>query len=253
MERIAFSRTAPGAGVDIWVVPIGRAPVRLTTHPRPDYFPAFNPDGTKIAFSTEREIPRPAVYQIDIRGAGESRMFFGQRENQVIVDLRWSADGARMAYTLDDGIWLRDLITGRDRRVTPEGVHASWPAFGPDGIYFRRRTGTGAIQIWRIDPASGAMSRVLGVPDGADQPAWTRDGTAMFFRFEGNIERVDRGFSGRRIVVTNGAEPAPSPSGRNLAFVRGGAIWTATSDGASQAAATTGPGDARPTWGAAAP
>jgi len=228
--------------------------MRLTTNARPDLYPAFNPAGTKVGYSSERDIPRPAAYEIDVRGGGESRLFFGPRENQVILNLRWNpANGAQMVYAIDDGIWLRDLTTGRDRRLTAEGVHASWPAIGPDGIYFSRLTGAGTLQIWRINPATGAMVRFLGTPDGADQPAWTRDGTAMFYRFAGNIERVDRGASRGAVVVVNGAEPAPSPNGGNIAFVRDGAIWTATRDGASQTAVTTGPGDAHPVWGTAAP
>jgi Tol biopolymer transport system component len=153
-----------------------------------------------------------------------------------------------MAYVLDDGVWLRDVAAGTNRRLTPVGVHASWPSFGPDGIYFSRVTGTGARQIWRIDPSSGSLTRLLGTPDGSDQPAWTTDGSAMFYVYEGNIERIARNSTRGTIIVTNGSQPAPSPSRGRLAFVRGGAIWTSTFDGAAQVAASTGPQDQHPVW-----
>ena len=246
IERLAFDRPSSGNGRDVWIMELGRAPSRLTTR-GVESFPAFSPGGDKVAFSSDRGAPTSAVFEVDVNGRDESRMFSGARPNQGIRDLRWVPDG-RMAFAFDGGVWTHN--SGSTREVTPAGgVRASWPSFGPDAIYFSRLTGIG-LQIWRINPTTRAMSRFLGAPDGSDQPAWMADGSAIFYVYEGNIERVNRDGGGRVTVVTGGSQPAPSPNGRRLAFVRGGAIWTAAIDGTSQAAATTGPQDAHPVWAA---
>src|SRR5947209_8284008 len=68
VERLAFDRTTPAEGTDIWIMEIGRPPVRLTTNASRDHSPAFNPGGVKVAFSSERDVPRAALYEIGIDG-----------------------------------------------------------------------------------------------------------------------------------------------------------------------------------------
>jgi TolB protein len=249
IERIAFDRTKTGFGTDIWIMDgVGGSPRRVTTAARPDVYPAFSPDGLRLAYSSEQLFPPTlAIFTINVDGTGAAPLVRGTG-NDEFLDVRWSADGRQLAYSFRGGIWLHDFATNTQRRLTPEGVHATWPSFGPDGIYFARVTGTGTMQIWRINPATGAMNRFLGTPDGSDQPAWTSDGTRMFFHFAGNIERTDRALGHFPTVITDGSQPAPSPSGRRLAFVRAGQIWTADIDGNFVNQATDGPTDAHPVW-----
>ena len=243
IERLAFDRPSPGRGSDVWIMELGGAPSRLTASGH-DSFPAFNSGGDKVAYSSDRSAPVSAAFEIGVNGRDETRLFSGPSANRSIADLRWTSDG-RMAFTFDDNVWT--FISGSLRRVPPDGVHASWPSFGPDALYFSRLTGPGTRQIWRVNLTTGSMSR-FSTPDGAVEPAWMADGSAMFYVFEGNIERVNRDGSGTAIVVRGGAQPAPSPNGRRLAFVRGGAVWVAAIDGSGQVAATSGPQDAHPVW-----
>jgi Tol biopolymer transport system component len=247
LERLAFDRTVPGLGTDVWIMNVGESPRRLTTAASRQMFPAFSADGLRVAYSSEQLYPpRLAIFTINVDGSGGAPLV-QQVTNDEFNDVRWSADGRLIAYTHMDGIWLHDVTANTDRRLTPEGVHASWPSFNGNEVYFSRLTGTGARQIWHINIVTSALGRYGRTPDGADQPAWVRNADVLFYTYNGNIEKVDGGRTFPNFIP-NASQAAPSPSGHRLAFVRNGQIWTTDIDGNFLVQASGGPSDAHPVW-----
>ncbi|MGD2295874.1 MAG: S9 family peptidase, partial [Candidatus Aminicenantes bacterium] len=81
---------------DIWVIPVtGGEPRRLTSSPKPDFFPRFSPDGTKIAFiSTRGGSPQVWIIKLDGGEAYPLTNFPTGASNAI-----WSPTGSHLAFT----------------------------------------------------------------------------------------------------------------------------------------------------------
>gem|GEM_PF-5007773 len=94
---------------DLWAIDLREQsfmPFRLTRNPADDFVPSFSPDGSKIAFFSDRD-GDSAIWVADSRG-----------EDYGIVELvsevesfrpAWSPDGSKISFCRQDQIWV---ITG---------------------------------------------------------------------------------------------------------------------------------------------
>ncbi|HSG82530.1 MAG TPA: hypothetical protein VLC48_09785, partial [Gemmatimonadota bacterium] len=158
----------------------------------------------------------------------------------------WAPDGQRLV--LSDGVGLHTWAIGDSVAVpVPDTDDGAWPAWGPDGewIAFTRLTradSTGAICDYRgefnvlfclqqrTEYTDGPHVLSLIRPDGSDlrelgdgdEPAWSPDGRELFFVREDRIwKSTPDGSNAVAIPGTEGGrEPAVSPDGRYLAFAR---------------------------------
>ncbi|MBN2266353.1 MAG: protein kinase [Candidatus Aminicenantes bacterium] len=81
--------------LDIWVQQAsGGQPLRLTDHPADDWFPSFSPDGSKVAFRSERD--GGGVYIIDSLAAG--------------AEPRRIADNGSAPKFSPDGQWIAFIV-----------------------------------------------------------------------------------------------------------------------------------------------
>ena len=73
--------------------------VRLTTSPALDRFPIFSPDGTKIAFTSNRD-GNTEIYVMNADGTDQTRI-----TNRPGGDSQpnWSPDGTRIAWRSSTG------------------------------------------------------------------------------------------------------------------------------------------------------
>jgi Tol biopolymer transport system component len=148
-----------------------RAPRRVLGVVRP----VISPDGKQVAFSALGDI-----YLMPVGGKPENLT------NSRFLDTEpaWSPDGAQLAYASDKGgglldIWVRDMKTGQERRLTRLQTSATGPAWSPDGkrIAFLDNDG-----IWRranvsvVDVATGVVTRIHEPLFGPGTPTWSPDG-----------------------------------------------------------------------------
>jgi Tol biopolymer transport system component len=129
------SDRADGTNLDIWVQQVdGGAPIRLTDDPADDDDPTFSPDGTQIAFRSERD--GGGVYIVPALG-GEARLFAPRGHHP-----RFSPDGRMLMYSVarpyaklrfgDDGfsLFAAQFPEGPSRPVAPDcrlfSSHAVW-------------------------------------------------------------------------------------------------------------------------------
>ena len=89
--------------------PNGPQPVRGLMHP------VISPDGTRVAFAALGDL-----WTVSARG-GEAVPERLTQDVFVEMNPAWSPDGTQLAFSSDRGgtmdVWVRDLRTGRDRRV----------------------------------------------------------------------------------------------------------------------------------------
>jgi len=182
---------------DIWTMPLGGTPVRLTDDTFVDTDPSWSPDGTKIVFSSDR------------------------------------------AGGMD--IWVRDLKSGQDKRMSTTPNAEMSAAWAPNGraIAFVSNADYEQGEVHVVPAEGGEPQRVLDRSFGVGYPAWSADGrflvTPSFkpystrFREGMNYYTVTPSVPGQaRTVVPNlhvpigkrsGDGPAWSPDGKLLAYV----------------------------------
>ena len=149
---------------DIWVQHLaGGAPRRLTDHPAKDWFPSFSPDGSRIAFRSERD--GGGIYLIDTFG-GQPRLLADRG-----LMPRFSPDGTAVAFvvappSLESALYKMYLVSpqGGDPRpfhheLVPEMIGQGGSlVWSPDGrhLLFRGRSeGDPRSRDFWVAPADG--------------------------------------------------------------------------------------------------
>ncbi|MDE0298701.1 MAG: DPP IV N-terminal domain-containing protein [Candidatus Poribacteria bacterium] len=102
----------------------------LSNHPVHDVDPDWSPDGTKIAFVSNRNDAKYQIYVMDADGTNQIRLTDGPRDKW---QPDWSPDGGKIAFSVDDGVYRIDVMdVNGDNRVVLEH-EASAPSWSPDG------------------------------------------------------------------------------------------------------------------------
>jgi dipeptidyl aminopeptidase/acylaminoacyl peptidase len=218
----------------LWIVPLqGGGPWQLTNGSGDTATPAWSPDGTQIAFVTNREDDvdlsfKSHLYTIAVPAApGDAAADDGARlldkTARHVGSPAWSPDGERIAY-----IALRaDAPTGGNNNIfvvtaaggTPENVTGGWDRSPGLGI-FSDTWSAGAALFWSPD----GKAQLFTAPD---------QGRLSFFRAAGGT--VETVLSGERTI----GFVSTSADGAQLAFVAGDMtnpcdLYTAAGDGSGE-------------------
>ncbi|MDT8342203.1 MAG: amidohydrolase family protein [Longimicrobiales bacterium] len=92
-----------------------------------------------------------------------------------------SPDGARIAFTALDRLWVADADGGNPRRLTTADVSEHFPAWSPDGRWLAYATWEGSAgHLYRVRAdGSGEPERLTTEPASWVTPAWSPDGTRV--------------------------------------------------------------------------
>jgi Tol biopolymer transport system component/cytosine/adenosine deaminase-related metal-dependent hydrolase len=213
-----------------------------STKPRPVVgigSPVLSPDGRQVAFRALNDI-----YTMTIGQAPRPLT----RDRWWKSSPAWSPDGRYLSYSTDRAgkldIWLRDLTTGADRRLTNlPGAAAVSGTWSPDGAHLAFLDQTGALYTVEVD--SGDVQPVYTATFEPGRPTWSADGNVIALaaikpysaRYREGLSKillVDRRtgagtyvdpLPGRSIQTRGDDGPAWSPDGTKMAFVVASVLW----------------------------
>ncbi len=103
----------------------------------------------------------------------------------VVVDPAWSPRGDAIVYASDRSgsmdLWVHELASGQERRLTRAPGAEMRPAWSPDGkrIAYVSAHGAYAEDVWVMDLADGASRRIEAAGDSPGYPNWLPDGSAL--------------------------------------------------------------------------
>ncbi|MBM3819498.1 MAG: hypothetical protein FJW14_10870 [Acidimicrobiia bacterium] len=191
-QRVAVVRTVQG-NRDLWLLD-GARTSRFTFDAALDRFPIWSPDGTRIAFDSNRTGPRH-LYVKAAGGAGVEEVLVTSPQATVATD--WSADGRFLLYFSIDpqtnsDLWVLPLEGDRTPRVflkTPfEERHGT---FSPDGRWVAYQSNESGREEIYIRPfagpaVAGASAAAAGgqwqvSTAGGTFPRWRRDGRELYY------------------------------------------------------------------------
>ena len=183
-ERLAFTATDLKTGnQDIWVRELRRGlATRLTFHEAADRYAVWSPDGTTIAFFSERD-GAPTIYQKPANGAGEAERLF--KGTGVFWPTHWSRDGRYLVYTdVGAGINVFALPLHGDREpvpITQSDFIEAQGSLSPDGAWIAFHSSeSGRFEIY-ARPFPEGEGRWQVSTGGGRVPVWSDDGDEMFY------------------------------------------------------------------------
>ena len=131
--RIVFD-TDRDANLEIYVMePDGSTPVNLTNNPGDDFDPVWSPDGTRVAFVSNRDngTEEGGQYIYVMRADGSDVSQISHQNESQYPD--WSASGVDLAYSSQGEIYLVGLFDGTEVNLTESPEWDEYPKFSPDG------------------------------------------------------------------------------------------------------------------------
>jgi Tol biopolymer transport system component/imidazolonepropionase-like amidohydrolase len=228
---------------DIWLLTIGKAqPERLTDDPWVDIDPTWSPDGSKLAFASDRRGNGIMdIYVRDIKTGREERVT--ETEESLTAPV-FSPDGKSLAVSmLDHGDWhantlhVLDLGTRQLRKLDEAQFKPSPPRWLPDGSaiasvaldYISKRYRKGLNEV-RLVPLDGSpphfVSPTPGVALGirsANGISWSPDGSQAAFVEDGVLWSAattpDGNFNGTPRRLTSDIADYPSWTADSKAIV----------------------------------
>jgi TolB protein len=185
-RAIAFSSYVRGVP-DIFIANIyqGTPPENpLRTKGEENFLPVFSPDGTRIAFQSNRD-GNAEIYVMNRDGSGLRRV-----TNHPAIDATptWSPSGAQLAFTSDrtgspqiyvvdvDGLNLRPLTAGMESYCD----RPTWSPAPFNEIAYSARTGSG-FDIKVLDLATRERRQITFGEGSNESPAYSANGRHIAF------------------------------------------------------------------------
>lgn len=227
---LVFASARSGA-FNIFAMRLDGSQVQQLTHdasPNFSTLPSWSPDGSKIAFSSNRERSSTGldIWVMNADGSGATRLTETAGQNGRAA---WSRDGTKIAFssTRDAGgaldkaeIWVMNADGSDQHALTSDGAFANTPSWSPDGskiVFQSNRDGTDQLYVMNAD-GSGITRLTNGA--WADQdPSWSPDGSQIVFSSNRDAPDPDNASQADfEIYVVNADGSSPQRLTNNSAF-----------------------------------
>lgn len=243
-KHLVFASTQHRTSADIFIKNTeSRVVTQLTNDPGNSVMPRISPDGTRIAFASNRS-GNWNIYVMPITGGKAVQITTGSADD---LHPSWSPDGTQIAFCRLGEVsgqwemWVTDVGNSGVAKFIGYGLFPEWcpvassGASGADRIAFQRsrERGDRAFGIWTIDYKDGQAMNITEIA--ASQAAacinasWSPDGKWLAFA-----------------TVPNPSQWAASSNGRPASAD----LWMVDINGNTRIGLTTGHAvNLMPTWG----
>jgi Tol biopolymer transport system component len=180
-ERLAIHR--PGIDVDIWRLDLANPAQhgRLAPSTMWEEGADYSPDGTQLAFSSNRSGARE-IWVADLSGERARQLTrFG---GPVPGWARWSPDGTQIVFdgrpAGDSEIFVVAADGGEPRQITSNPAEDARPTWGPDASIYFASNRTGRTEIWRMSADGGNPVQITR--DGGNTVEVSPDGAWIYYQ-----------------------------------------------------------------------
>ncbi len=270
---IAFVSTRAGHAQIYTMNADGSEATRLTNEPRDTYYPAWSPDGARLAYYAHLSWQAWALVVIDADGSNRRQITESTGCSTCAMGPYWSPDGARIGFTVEPNprptcemksteLAIVNADGSECRRLTDNSANDVFGGWSPDGgtiLFASDREGSDQVYLMASD--GSYVRRLTDLASTNHMPAWSPDGTRIAFvsNRDGNDDIYVMGSDGSnvtRVTFDPSADwmPAWSADGAEILFSsdRGGTeldVYAVRLDDLSVRRLTSAPGyDYEPTW-----
>lgn len=220
---IAFTLRENGQ-TDLWVVPVTtRQPIRLTNDVADERDPAWSPDGTKLAYASNRD-ENWELYIYDLLTGQTRRMTFNLAYEGAPS---WSPDSNWLVYetyqsrTMDVYVLPVTDVNASLQPIAATSQGEMRPAWSPEGrqIAYVAVTDTGAdIYVVQLEDVGSPVNLTNSVGRQEDSPAWSPDGAYLAYSaVDAGLDKIFvqnmRDLTQPAQVLGRGRAPSWSPDG----------------------------------------
>lgn len=205
-QQLAVEIAQPNS--DLWVYDLRQATrSQLTFGSSGNTLPVWSPDGTQIAFSSDRRNGIVDIYKKSSSGSQDEQVMLQSPANKFVLD--WSPDGRSLLYLESNGQYDASLRVlplggqGEPQTLLKPPFYDADGRFSPDGrwiAYTSRQQGPEFVFVIPF-PGPGAAKQISST-SGTLSPVWRKDGKAIsYIDDNGNLIETEVTTTGGTLTV----------------------------------------------------
>ena len=147
-------------------------------------------DTGRLVYTTGRS-GLGSVSLVWVDRAGQTIEMLIEHDGPILARPRLSPDGRRVAFNMDEEVWIRDLERGFDTPLTEAGGgFPTWTFDGSSIAFNSRRAGTQDLYS-RASDGSGPATLLLEAPETQIPYSWSPDGRSLLYQSRHPETRAD--------------------------------------------------------------